>query len=192
MTSGTAGSPGGRHRAGPGTSPETGQSPESAPDPGVPQADAETGPPDDMEELQQEIEQTREQLGETVEQLVAKADVKARAREKATELAGRVKGTAGRARTQAAAGAGKVRDQLAGKTGPAHQQTVLLDTPAAGQQVSGPAAGTATPVWGAVPEPVRQAVTKGAGRARQHPAPLAVAAGVLVAGFLVVRWWRRR
>jgi ElaB/YqjD/DUF883 family membrane-anchored ribosome-binding protein len=51
----------------------------------------------------------------------------------------------------------------------------------------------AAPVWEATPEPARQAVAKGAGVARQHRMPLAVAAaGVLIAGFLVVRWWRKQ
>ena len=91
---------------------------EDAPDGAAPtarQADAETGPPDDVQELRQEIEQTRERLGETVEQLVAKTDVKARARDKAAKLTGRVKGIASQAPTQAAARAGKVRDQVGSK-----------------------------------------------------------------------------
>ena len=40
-------------------------------------------------------------------------------------------------------------------------------------------------VWQATPEPARQAVAKGAATARQHRVPLAVAAGVLIAGLLV-------
>jgi Protein of unknown function (DUF3618) len=108
-------------------------------------ADTDTGPPDDVQELQHEIKQTREQLGETVEQLVAKTDVKARAQDKAAELTGRVKGKTSQARTQAAARAGKARDQLASK-----------------------ATGT------------------------DRRVPLAVAAGVLIAGYLIIRRRRRR
>ncbi len=128
-----------------------------------------------MQELQREIEQTREQLGETVEQLVAKTDVKARARAKAAELTGRVEDKTSQARTQAAAGAGRVRDQFAGK-----------------DQAQRRVAAVAAPVWEAAPEPVRQAVAKGASSARRRRVPLAVAAGVLMAGYLAIRWWRRR
>jgi Protein of unknown function (DUF3618) len=51
-------------------------------------ADAEPGPPDDRQALEEEIEQTREYLGETVQALAGKADVKARAQDKASELTG--------------------------------------------------------------------------------------------------------
>ena len=54
------------------------------------------------------------------------------------------------------------------------------------------AAAAGTPVWQASPEPVRQAVAKGASSARQRRAPLAVAAGVLIVGYLAIRWWRKR
>lgn len=70
-------------------------------------ANSVAGPPDDVQELRQEIEETREQLGETVQQLAAKTDVKTRAQNKAAELTRKVKATAGQARAQAAARAGK-------------------------------------------------------------------------------------
>ena len=54
------------------------------------------------------------------------------------------------------------------------------------------AAAVGAPVWEATPEPVRQAVAKGASTIRQRRGPLAVAASALVAGYLAVRWWRRR
>lgn len=194
-TSGPAGKAAGRQAAGPATSSGTGELAEDALDDGAPrpasQGDAEAGPPDDVQELQQEIEETRAQLGETVEQLAAKTDVKARARGKAAELTGRVKGTTSQARTQAAARAGSVRDQLASKAGGTGQRAMSLGT-AAKEQLSGRAAAAGTPAWEATPEPVRQAVAKGASSARQRRAPLAVAAGVLVVSYLAIRWWRKR
>ena len=45
----------------------------------------------------------REELGETVEALAAKADVKARARDMAAGVTGRITGTAGQVKEQAAA-----------------------------------------------------------------------------------------
>jgi hypothetical protein len=59
-------------------------------------------------------------------------------------------------------------------------------------QTQAQAAAVGAPVWEATPEPVRQAVAKGASTVRQRRAPLAVAASALVAGYLVLRWWRRR
>jgi methylphosphotriester-DNA--protein-cysteine methyltransferase len=144
-------------------------------------------PPDDVEELRQQVAQTREQLGETVEQLAAKADVKARAQGKAAELAGRVKGQAIQARAQAAARAGTVRDQLAGNAADVRRSAVDLGT-SAKDQVSA----RVTPAWEATPEPARQAVAKGASTARQHRVPLAAAAGALIVGLLILRWWRKR
>jgi hypothetical protein len=87
---------GGPARKSNGPRAEAGAAPGIAPQ-ATPRSDAETGPPDDVEQLRQEVEQTREQLGATVEQLVAKVDVKARARDKAAELTGRAKDAAGRA-----------------------------------------------------------------------------------------------
>lgn len=194
-TRGPAGKPGRRHPADPATSPGIGAPAQHAPDDGAPQtavpADAETGPPDDVHELQQEIEQTRGQLGETVEQLVAKTDVKARARAKAAGLTGQVRGKTSQARTQAVARAGKMRDQLASKTGGTGQRAMSWGT-AARQQLAGRLVAAGTPVREATPEPIRQALVKGASSARQRRAPLAVAAGVLAFGYLAIRWWRRR
>jgi hypothetical protein len=190
-TSEPARRPAGRRSAGSRTSTRTGGAPGSPPDDVTPQTTAPNGaegaPPDDVQELQQEIEQTREQLGDTVERLVAKTDVKARAQGKAAELADRVKGQASQARTQAAARTGSVRDQLTSNTAAAGQRAVYLGA-AAKDQVA--AAGES--VWDATPERARQAVAKGAGTARQHRVPLAVAAGALIVGFLAIRWWRRR
>ena len=60
------------------------------------------------------------------------------------------------------------------------------------EQLSGRVASAVAPVWRATPEPVRQAVAKGASTARQRRVPLAVAAGVLMAGYLIIRRGRRR
>jgi hypothetical protein len=59
-------------------------------------------------------------------------------------------------------------------------------------ELTGRAAAIGGPVWGAAPEPVRQAVAKGADGARRHAAPLAMAAGMLILGYLTIRWRRRR
>jgi hypothetical protein len=150
---------------------------------------ADSAPPDHAAGLQQQIEQTREQLGETVEQLVAKTDVKACAKDKAASLAGQVKGQFRHVNARAAARAGTVRDQLASNAAGARQKAVDLGSAAKEQALAGAAA--AAPVWEATPGTARQAVTKGAGAARQHRVPLAVA-GALVVGFLVIRWWRRQ
>lgn len=188
--SGPAGKPRGR-RAGPGSSPGTGPAAEQGPDDRaartIPDAGARAGPPDDVAELQQEIGQTREELGQTVEQLVAKADVKARAQGKAAELAAQAKGQVGQVRAQAAAGAGSARDQLASKTAEASQKAK-----SAGTAVTGQVAAAAAPAWQAAPEPVRRALGHGVSQARQHRVPLAVAAGALVTGYLILRWWRKR
>jgi hypothetical protein len=139
--------------------------------------------PEDEQELLQEIEQTREQLGETVEQLVAKADVKGQARAKARELAGRVKGMAARARTKAANPGAGVQRQVAGKT------VMARDKAAAGRDQLQARAATA---WQAAPEGVRRTVSKGASTANKRRIPLAAAAATLIAGCLVLRWWRKR
>jgi hypothetical protein len=157
----------------------------------APQADADAGPPDDIQELREEIEQTREQLGETVEQLAAKADVKARARNKAAELTGRVKDKTSQARIHAAARVGSAHDHLASKTGGTTQRAMSVGSEAK-EQLSGRVRAAAAPVWEAMPEGVQQAVAKGASSARQRRAPLAVAAGALISGCLAVRWWRKR
>jgi hypothetical protein len=193
--SGPGRKPPGRPAAARGTVPGTGRAAAHLPDndtaTATSHADADTGPPDDVQELQQEIEETREHLGETVEQLVAKADVKARAQHKAAELAGRVKGKTSQARTQAAVRAGKVRDQLARKTAGTGRRAKSAGTTVR-EQLPGRVASAGAPVWQATPEPVRQAVAKAASTARQRRVPLAVAAGVLIAGYLAIRRWRRR
>jgi cobalamin biosynthesis Mg chelatase CobN len=139
--------------------------------------------PDDEQELRHEIEQTREQLGETVEQLAAKTDVKSQARAKAAAVTGRVKDKTAQIRAKAGDGGAGVRSQAAGKTVQARQQAT-----AAKNQIQARAAGA----WQAAPEGVRRTVAKGASTANQRRAPLAVAAAVLITGYLVFRWWRRR
>ena len=190
-TGGPAPKPAGRRSASSETAARTGQAAGSQPDGGTPQTTASTdvqgAPPDDVQELQQEIEQTREQLGETIERLVAKTEVKARAQDQAAKLAGRVKGQAGQARAQAAARADSVRDQVTSSAAAAGQRAVYLGATAKDQVAA--AGGSA---WQATPEPARQAVAKGAATARQHRVPLAVAAGMLIAGLLMVKWWRKR
>jgi cobalamin biosynthesis Mg chelatase CobN len=151
--------------------------------PAQPQPPAGGAVPGDEQELREEIEQTRELLGETVEQLAAKTDVKARARAKAADLTGRVKDKTAQARAKAGDGGAGVRSQTAGKTALARQQAA-----AARNRLQAQAAGA----WQAAPEGVRRTVAKGASTANQRRAPLAVAAAVLIAGYLVFRWWRRR
>jgi hypothetical protein len=156
----------------------------------APPSGAENAPSDDAAGLQQQIEQTREQLGETVERLVAKTDLKARAKDKAASLVGQVKDQVRQVKTHAAARAGTARDQLASNTAGARQKAADLGSAAKEQALAGAAA--AVPVWEAAPEPARQAVAKGAGATRQHRVPLAVVAGALIVGFLVIRWWRKQ
>jgi Protein of unknown function (DUF3618) len=143
--------------------------------------------PDDPQQLEQEIGRTREQLGETVEQLAAKADVKSRAQTKAAEVSRRVRIKASRTQQQVVAQAGNVRGQLAGKTAAARHKATSVS--GAGKSR---VAAVATPVWEATPEPLRRAAAKGASGARERRVPLAVAAGLLVAGYLMIRWWRKR
>jgi small-conductance mechanosensitive channel len=132
---------------------------------------AETGSavPDDPQQLEEKIAQTREQLGETVEQLVAKTDVKARAQAKAADLTQRAKDTADQVRQQAASVGGAGREQLQSRASEA-----------------------GAPLWAAAPDPLKRAVAKGTEGARQHRKPLAIAAGVLIIGAVVIRWWTRR
>ena len=141
----------------------------------------------EVEQLQQEIEQTREQLGETVGQLAAKADIKSQAKNKASEVAGRMKTKVGLARQQASSKTGVARGQLAERTATVKQKA----RPAwksGKQQIT--AAGA--PVWNATPEPVRNAVAKGANTAKERRVPIAIAVGALVAGLLVIRKLRSR
>ncbi len=156
----------------------------------TPHAGSANGPPDDVRQLRQEIEDTRGQLGDTVQQLAAKADVTGRARDRAAQLTLKVKGKATQAQARAAALAGNARTQVADKTAAARQQVVPLVSGKDQRQARATAVGT--PVWEATPDPVRQAVATGASTIRQRRAPLAVAASALAAGYLAVRWWRRR
>jgi hypothetical protein len=137
---------------------------------------AAEAPADDEAAVRQEIERTREQLGETVGQLAAKTDVK-----------GRAGATAARARAQAAAQAGHVRGQLAGRSAVARQKVA-----AAGATARTQLQARAAPVQEATPESVRRMVAKGAGTVKQRRAPLAVAALMLIAGYVASRWWRKR
>jgi cobalamin biosynthesis Mg chelatase CobN len=155
--------------------------------------------PDDVQQLEAQIERTREQLGATVDQLAAKVDVKSRARAKAAELAERAKATgqAGQAKAAELAGQAKATGQakaaeLAGRakaTGQAGQ--------AKATELSGRATGAAKSVTTGIREQasterMRQVAAKGASTARERPVPLAVAAAVLVAAYLVIRQWRKR
>jgi len=148
-------------------------------------------PAKDSRQLEAEIERTRQELGDTVQELVSRVDVKSRARAKAAELSGRVKGTTAQARKNATARAGSVRSQVANRTGAARQRAVSAG--AGGRdQLRNRATAVGAPVWQATPEQVRRAVTKGANGARERWIPLAVAAGVLIAGYLAVRQLTRR
>jgi gas vesicle protein len=147
--------------------------------------------PDDVQQLEQEIERTREQLGETVEQLAAKADVKGRARAKAAEVSERVKSKTSQAQNEVASGAESVRSQLTAKTTVARQKAMSAGG-AGKDQLQGRTAAVVTPVWEAAPEPLRRSVARGASAARQHRVRLAVAAGVVIAGYLAIRWWGKR
>jgi len=146
---------------------------------------------DDVQQLEQEIEQTREQLGETVEQLAAKADVKGRARAKAAEVSERVKNKTSQAQNEVAAGAESARSQLAAKDAAARQKALSASGAGKGQ-LHRRVAAVGTPLWEATPEPLRRPVARGATTARQHRVPLAAAAGAVIAGYLAIRWWRKR
>jgi hypothetical protein len=98
-----------------------------------------------------------------------------------------VKGQTSQARAQAAARAGNACDQVTSGAVAAGQRAAYLGATAKDQMAA--AGGSA---WQATPEPARQAVVKGAATTRQHRVPLAVAASVLIAGFLIARWWRKR
>ena len=66
---------------------------------------------------------------------------------------------------------------------------------AAGQaraQVPGWLVTAGKPAWQAAPEPVRQAVGRGASSARQRRAPLLAVTAALLTGYVAIRWWRRR
>ena len=156
-----------------------------------PRTDAGPAAPGDAQELEQEIERSREQLGATAEELAARTEAKARARDKAAELSGRVKSKTGQARKEAAARAASARSQLAGKAAAAREKAMAVGGAGKGQLQSRVAA-MGAPVGEATPEPVRRAVAQEASGARQRRAPLAVAAGALIFGYLALRWWRKR
>jgi flagellar hook-length control protein FliK len=59
------------------------------------------------------------------------------------------------------------------------------------QQVTDSTAQAAATAWEATPEPVRQAARQAMGTARKRQVTLAVAAGILVGGWLILRWRRR-
>ena len=125
-----------------------------------------------------------------MEQLAAKADVKARAQDKASQLTGRLKGTAGQARQQAAAKAGQVQRQLADKTTGPRQKVVSVSRPVRpGRQQAAAAAAKISKV---TPEPVRRAAAKAAVTARQRRVTLAAAIGAGVLAWMVIARWRRR
>jgi uncharacterized protein DUF3618 len=154
--------------------------------PAGPEAAPEGTVPEDEQQLREEIGRTHEQLGETVEQLVAKTDVKGRARAKTADLTGRVKASTARVRAKATEGGAGMRGQAAGKTVMARQKAA-----AAGGTAKAQLQARAAPVWEAAPEPVRRTAVRGASVAKQRRVPLAAAATV-VAGYLVLRWWRKR
>jgi hypothetical protein len=146
---------------------------------------------DDVQQLEQEIERTREQLGETVGQLAAKADVKGRARAKPAEVSERVKSKTSQAHNEMAARAESVRSQLAANTAAARRKAMSAGG-AGKDQLQDRAAAVVTPVWEVAPEPLRRSVARGASAARQHRVPLAVASGVVIAGYLAIRWRGKR
>ncbi len=89
---------------------------------------------------------------------------------------------------------GETVEQLAAKA------DVKARARAAAAQVPGRVQASAGLAWqkaaaqaGSVrPEQVRQALAKGASGIRQYRVPLAVAAGMLTAGYLMIRWSRHR
>ncbi len=128
-------------------------------------ADQAGRPPDDPEQLKIEIEQTRQQLGDTVDQLAAKADVTARAQAKVAGAQAKVAGVTQRAGTKSS----QIRQQAAAAGGTGREQLQRR-----------------------TPDPVKRAVGQGAESARRYRTQLAIAAGAVVVGIVVVRWWRRR
>jgi hypothetical protein len=142
-------------------------------------------PPDNARQLELEIERTREQLGETVQELLARVDVKGRALAKASEVSEKCKSSVVQARNHAATRAAGVRSQVAGNTSAARQKAA-----SGGKASRDRVTAAGRPAWEAMPEQVRQSLTKGATGARQHWRPLAVAAGVVIIGYLAFRHGR--
>jgi cobalamin biosynthesis Mg chelatase CobN len=147
--------------------------------------------PDDPEQLRQDIERTREQLGETVEALVAKADVKAQAKEKVGQLTDRVKGSTAQAKDQATAKVAQARDQLTTKTQDVKQAATTNSAPAK-EQLQARATAVGGKVRDVTPEPVQRAARHAAARTSPRQASIvAVAVGVALLGFIVIRRRRR-
>jgi hypothetical protein len=138
-------------------------------------------------DLRHEIERIRGQLATTVGQLATKADVTA-ARGRAAELRQRMTGKAGQARSQASARAGSLRGRLARKG--AAGQKARSARPARRAEVRDRLGEIGVRPWEAAPAQVREAVAKVSRSARRRRAPLAIAAGLLVLGYLIVRRWR--
>ena len=137
--------------------------------------------PDDPEQIRQDIEHTREQLGDTVEALVAKTDVKAQAKDKVGQLTGRLKGTTAQARTQLAQKTADVR-QAASTNGAQGRDQLQARATAVGSKVRD-----------VTPEPVQRAARHAAARTSPRQATIAaVAAGVVLIGFILVRRRRHR
>jgi ABC-type transporter Mla subunit MlaD len=151
----------------------------------------QAGPPSDPEQLKTEIEQTRQQLGDTVDQLAAKADVKGRAQAKAADLTQQAKDTAAQVKKQAAARADQVKQQAATTAGQVKQQASTTTGQVKEQAVSVAGAGQEQ-LQARTPESVKRAAATGLTKARQNPKPLAIAAGVLALGAVIIRRWRRR
>ena len=137
--------------------------------------------PDDPDQIRQDIERTREQLGDTVEALVAKTDVKAQAKGKVGQLTERLKGTTTQARTQLAQKTAGVR-QAATTNGAQGRDQLQARATAVGSKVRD-----------VTPEPVQRAARQAAARTSPRQATIAaVAAGVVLLGFILVRRRRRR
>jgi hypothetical protein len=152
--------------------------------------DARPAPPADPEQLRQEIERTREELGETVEALIAKADVKARTRERMGEISGRLRGATTQARGQATARVEQARSQIAGRSVEAKHAAAGTSVPTG--QIQARAAAVGKTVRDATPEPVQKAAQRAMATASQRRVLVAAAAaGVAVAGFILIRRWRR-
>ncbi len=147
--------------------------------------------PDDPEQLRQDIERTREQLGETVEALVAKTDVKAQAKEKVGQLTDRVKGSTTQAKEQATAKVAQARSQLSDKTAGVKQAATTNGAPAK-EQLQARATAVGGKVRDVTPEPVQRAARHAAARTSPRQASIAaVAAGVALLGFILIRRRRR-
>jgi hypothetical protein len=121
--------------------------------------------PSDVTELRQEIAQTRADLGETVEALAAKADVKARAQEAVAEVKTRAYETVDEAMGRLVEGA---------------------------QQAKASAVQVGRELRAHPTQQVQSAVARLRRSVLDHPAPWAVAAGLLVlVAFVSPRRWRR-